>query len=491
MKTLLEAMDDGNLFAAWFRRGDWTAWRAFIAALFGLPLSAEQLDIYKQCTGRQAPPTETAKEAWLVIGRRGGKSFILALVAVYLACFKEWRQYLAPGERGTVMVVAADRAQARVILRYVSGLLSGVPMLRAMVQAERSDGFDLSNSVTIEVGTSSYRAIRGYSIIAALCDEIAFWRTDDASVHVDAEVINALRPGLSTIPGSVMLCASSPYARRGALWAAWRKHYGQPSPVLVWQAPTRVMNPAVPQRVVDAAMEDDPARGQAEYLGQFRVDVESFVARDAVEACVGSYREIPPSLGARYFAFCDPSGGSGDSFTLAIGHRIDDVAVVDCVREAKPPFSPESVVDEYADVLKTYRVAKVQGDRYAGEWPREQFRKRDIEYTTAAKAKSDLYRDFLPLVNSRRIELPDDIRLINQIVGLERRTARGGRDTVDHAPGAHDDLANVVAGLAASLCGKRGYDSSLNWVNGDADATSNADYWRRQQLMNHIRVRRL
>jgi hypothetical protein len=32
--------------------------------------------------------------------------------------------------------------------------------------------------------------------------------------------------------------------------------------------------------------------------------------------------------------------------------------------------------------------------------------------------------------------------------GLERRTARGGRDTIDHAPGGHDDLANVVAGVA-------------------------------------------
>ena len=57
--------------------------------------------------------------------------------------------------------------------------------------------------------------------------------------------------------------------------------------------------------------------------------------------------------------------------------------------------------------------------------------------------------DLLPLINSSRIELLDDARLINQLVGLERRTARGGRDFIDHPPGGHDDICNAVAGLAS------------------------------------------
>jgi hypothetical protein len=68
--------------------------------------------------------------------------------------------------------------------------------------------------------------------------------------------------------------------------------------------------------------------------------------------------------------------------------------------------------------------------------------------TTSAPPKSDLYRDCLPLLNSGRIELPDLSRLHAQILSLERRTARGGRDSIDHPPGAHDDLANAVAGVA-------------------------------------------
>src|SRR5262249_15501148 len=68
---------------------------------------------------------------------RGGKSFALALIAVFLACFGDWQQYLGPGERGTIMIVAADRQQARVIMRYVRGLITSVPMLAPLVQRDR------------------------------------------------------------------------------------------------------------------------------------------------------------------------------------------------------------------------------------------------------------------------------------------------------------------------------------------------------------------
>jgi len=75
----------------------------------------------------------------LVICRRGGKSFILALVAVFLACFHSYRQFLAPGEKGTILIIATDRKQGRVIFRYIRGLLTQVPMLQKMIERETAD----------------------------------------------------------------------------------------------------------------------------------------------------------------------------------------------------------------------------------------------------------------------------------------------------------------------------------------------------------------
>ena len=93
--------------------------------------------------------------------------------------------------------------------------------------------------------------------------------------------------------------------------------------------------------------------------------------------------------------------------TLAIAHRDDSISVIDVIREVRPPFSPESAVGEFAHLLKRYHINRIQGDRYGGEWPVEQFRKHGITYEAAPKPKSDLYRDLLPLVNSKLVDQVD------------------------------------------------------------------------------------
>lgn len=484
--NLLQACEDAGLFGRWFRdRATWAAWFAFIAALFGLPMTPDQFVVYQRCTGRTAPPAGPAAEGWLIIGRRGGKSFILALIAVYLACFRDYRPYLAPGERATVLIIATDRRQARVILRYVRAFLTLIPMLKAMIVRETAEAFDLNNQVTIEVGTASFRTVRGYTFAAVLADEAAFWATDDAA-DPDYEILDAVRPGLATIPGAMLLCASSPYAKRGALHDAYRKHFGRDDdPIIVWKAPSREMNPTLPSEVVDRAMERDPASAAAEWLAEFRNDIESFIAREAVEACIErGIRERAPVLSVRYRAFVDPSGGSADSFTLAVSHAEGGRVVLDATREIRPPFSPEGVVLEFARLLSSYGVASVTGDRYAGEWPREQFRKCGISYEVSDLPKSGIYVELLPVLNSRKLVLLDNDRLVNQIAGLERRTARSGKDSIDHAPGGHDDLANAVAGavwLVAGAPKERWRAEVIPWMGGDDDPKEQWRRWHRDR----------
>ena len=153
------------------------------------------------------------------------------------------------------------------------------------------------------------------------------------------------------------------------------------------------MNPTVPQSFIDAEFEKDAVSAAAEFGAQFRTDIERFfVSREAVESAVDrSVLEREPVNSQSYVAFTDPSGGSGDSFTLAIAHMEDGIGILDCLREVRPPFSPEAVTSEFADLLKSYRVTKVIGDRYAGEWPREQFRKHGIKYEPSADPKGTLY----------------------------------------------------------------------------------------------------
>jgi hypothetical protein len=255
---------------------------------------------------------------------------------------------------------------------------------------------------------------------------------------------------MATIPGAILLGMSSPYAKRGVLWENFRDHYGKDdSPVLVWRARTRAMNPTVSRAVIAAAYLRDAASAKAEYGAQFRSEIESFIPIEALEACVVPGRfELGPIPGVNYFGFTDPSGGSSDSFTLGIAHADGETVALDLLRETQPPFSPEAVIADFGTTLKKYRLSEVTGDRYAGEFPRELFSKCGVTYRVAEKTRSELYLELLPCLMSGRVQLLDNKRLVAQLSGLERRTARSGKDSIDHGPGQHDDCSNAVAGAA-------------------------------------------
>jgi hypothetical protein len=168
-----------------------------------------------------------------------------------------------------------------------------------------------------------------------------------------------------------------------------------------------------------------------------------------VQACtdVGVY-ERAPSEGFTYRGFTDPSGGSGSSFTLAVGHAENGKGMLDLTREVRPPFDPSGVVWEFAELLRRYRVKRVA---YGGEWPREAFRKQGIIYEPCKDPKSILYLGLLPLLNSGQVRLLDDARLKSQLLGLERFTGRSGKDSIVAADNDRDDVVNSAAGVLVEV----------------------------------------
>jgi hypothetical protein len=456
--SILDVMDAAGLTGP-----TWAAWRVFLKAVFAVPMDDAELGIYRRHTERETAPLEPVREAWMPIGRRGGKTRIGAVVALYMAIRTDHAARLAPGETATIPALASDRKQARQVVKYLQGLCS-LEAFAPFVDTSLKDSVVFRTGAVVEVATSSYRTVRGFTIVGLIADEIAFWRTDDGSANPDSEILTALRPGMATVPDALLLGLSSPYAARGELYKAVEQSFGQEDPhTLVWNADTRSMNPNVPPSVIERAFEDDPVAAASEYgqdgRVQFRRDVEAFLDAEAVRAVtVEGRRELAPMPARRYVGFVDPSGGSQDSFTLGIAHNEDGLAVLDALRERRPPFSPDEVVEEFAALLKTYRISAVTGDRYAGEWPRERFQRHGITYIPSTRTKSDIYREFLSPVNAGRVALLDLPILRAQLVGLERRVARGGNDSIDHAKGGRDDVANSAAGALVLLSPRAGTD---------------------------------
>lgn len=392
--------------------------------------------------------------------RRGGKTRAAAIIAAYLAALVSYDDVLAPGERASLPILSATVWQSRKAYQYIDGIFANVPALQKLVTGQTADTISLSTRADIECRPASFRTIRDGTACAAICDEVAFWRSDE-SANPDSEILTALRPCLATTSGP-LIAISTPYARRGELYSAFRRDYGPDGDpaILVAKAASRTMNASLPEKLIARAFERDPSSAASEYgreSVEFRSDVEAFISREVVEAVVVPDRfELPRMMGVHYIGFVDPSGGSADDMTLAIAHREGDTAILDCLRVAKPPFNPDDTVREFATTLRAYGLVSVKGDRYGGEWPASRFQAHGVTYTPSEKTKNEIYVQALPLLMGRRVELLDHVKLQSQLIGLERKCSRGGRSSIDHAPNAHDDVANAACGALALAAGWSG-----------------------------------
>lgn len=449
--TMREALESPALFGTELAGDSWQPWRVILMAGMGEELTPDELKLFTSLTGRTEAPKQRVDELWAVVGRRGGKSKAMSALVIYLSCLCDHSDVLSAGETGRVLCIAPDRSQAAIVLDYVEGLMLKIPVMAKLISNRTNESLELSNGIIVEVRGANFRRLRGSTNVAVICDEAAYWLSDE-SANPDTEILNAVRPTMLTTKGQLAVI-SSPYARKGEVWRTYKEHYGpKGNPlILVAQGASQIFNPRVDPDEIAKAYAKDAAWASAEYGGEFRTDLEALVSLEVVQKCIadGVY-ERPVDRSQRYYAFTDPSGGSADSFVLVISHRAGqrgaETAVIDVIREVRPPFSPEAVVEEFCDLLKQYRVSKVSGDNYAGEWPKEQFRKFGVNYEKSARSKSELFLDMIPYLNSRMVDLLDHSKLVSQLVSLDRRTSGAGKDRIEKPKGGHDDVANAVAG---------------------------------------------
>ena len=244
--------------------------------------------------------------------------------------------------------------------------------------------------------------------------------SDESSASPDVETYNAIIPGMITIPDAMLIGISSPYRKSGLMYSKDRDYYGRDSDeVLVVGGPSIAFNPTLNQAEIDKLVAADPAAGRSEWLGQYRDDIASFLDRDLVEGLVDQKVEVrPPVPRVAYRSGCDPSGGSKDSFTLAICHNEASMNVVDCIVEIRSPFNPTTATAQIAETLKSYGLKETVGDRYAAAWVVDAFAKCGIKYTHSDKDRSEVYGEALPLFTSGRVRLLDNRRLVNQLASL-------------------------------------------------------------------------
>ena len=428
-----------------------------------------QLDLFRACTGRQHAPSGGFGEVTVIAGARAGKdSRISAPIMCYEALFGGHETYLAKGERAMVPLIAQDLRATRIAFGYIRDYLTESPLLASQVSDLQTFELTLANGIHVACFPSTLRSVRGWSIPVAGLSEVAFFRLE-GQANADVEIQASIRRGMIGFPQTRLVKISTPYMKSGVLHDDFTRGFGQDDPdLLVWRASTALMNPTIKTERLERERRLDPSRFAREFEAEFAEESDAFLPYAWVEDAVRPHRfELPPRDGVLYHAAVDPSGGGPDAFALAICHAEGSGTgarvVLDLVRgwsrQGLHGVDLTGVVAEIAAVLKRYRLTRVTGDCYAGQWVPQAFAGVGITYREAPVDKSTAFAELEPLFAEGRIDLLDHPQLVKELKSLERRLRAGGRVFVDHPHGGHDDHATAMA-LAAIAC-RQGRASTL------------------------------
>jgi hypothetical protein len=328
-----------------------------------------------------------------------------------------------------------------------------------MLGEPRNDEIDLVNGVTIAVVPANFRTVRGRSVCAAICSEIAFWLDSETNSNPAKEILRALRPSMATFPNAKLVMVSSPFAKQGVLWDAYQKRHsidwGRKR--LVWKLDSLTMNPSLDRQQLAEEEESDPENYAREYLAEFWESALNFLSADAIDACVARGRfELLPTPQVRY-VFALDAAFRADNFGFSGVHRAGDRVVEvyqRCWRGSRSrPVQLAEVLTEIVATLRRYGVGKIYGDQYCSEPIRQALKSEGIEFVQAATLgarSSSIWNTLRTLITSGKIELLDDAATVAELKQLQMVVTSSGNQRIEAQTG-HDDRAVALA-LAAHEC---------------------------------------
>lgn len=400
---------------------------------------------------------ERKRRVFVKSGRGSGKSLLGALFALHRAATGDPRS-LAPGQWGYVPVVAPVREMTRPVMDLCGGFVAQVPALRGELSgAPKADALYFHGSRT---GLRSYAAtkagvnLRGKPTVAAVLDEVCFFRDADTGVVNDADVLTAAEA--RRVEGGQALLLSSPWTRAGLAYDVWEKGLGRCVDALVIDVPhPSVLNPAW----IDPGLAPGSPEERVEVGGEWIDDTKSgLLTREAVLACVGerTAAPLPRDPKYRYSDAIDLSGGGDDRTGYTVGHIAATRRVVDGVWSWNASMPTETRVAAIRDIRAGYGIRTECGaDAFALETLAALGRTLGVPFVKDTGHRGAQVEVAARLVREGLASLPADKRLVRDLPAFAIKHGSGGTVSA-HLPqrdaeGGHFDEAQAVVLLLGRM----------------------------------------
>lgn len=426
------------------------AQEVILRSQYGLPLDAKQMILYEQLTqqSKEHEPGVEKMEGNYAIGARGGKSTMVSIIAAYEATRDRWRQYLQPKEIGYVVIIATRLQQAEDIIQAkCAGLMLDSPKLKRLVKQTTKTQIELKNGITIASFPCNSLAARGYPIICLIFDELAHYRIEGPKA--DELIYNALHPRISQFPQAKCMKISTPLAKQGLFWNEFDEGFKVPGRLTI-QAPTRIVNPVIPQGFIDKEYERDPDNAEREFGAVFSETAVGFFAGcgKKLDLCFQEPDEDMPYKSSEvYFAAADQSGLAGkDRFGFGISHKDtrSNKIVVDCVRQWETEDA-DWIMEEILAIMTRYHTRDIDIDRYAQGWVENALNKRGLVANVRDRLPV-IYTNFRTLVIASRLVLPEHGALRIGLTQTQGYYSKSNNLSIGHPRtiDGHGDVADAV-----------------------------------------------
>ncbi len=481
----------------------WKRQKFILKVFYNLPLDKDEQEEIKWLydnKGLKIPDnheTINFRELIIIAGRRGSKSVLASLIAVYeiykLLCFSNPQSYygLIPGTPISVLHCAAETKQARIVQDYIKGHIKSSDFfdkyLEHLSESEIrfKTEFDLQvgnskGSIRIESLTSNSSSMPGRTAIMVILDEVARMMDTKGRLSGD-QIYQALIPSILTFKEKGKIVSiSSPLTKSGILYDLYLQSQEVDS-MLCFQFSSWELNQELSKEDLKDEFEKNANWAKMEYGGDFGEVLDSAFDWDKIDAIVQPGTSIR-KIGERerqYVICCDPAT-INDRYGLAWGHAeligANKFIIIDGLKyfESKKILGADGekkieevdleTVDQYVvDLIHSLRnvacIAYDQGKSTASIQKLKKMNYRAVETTFTNKYKSNLFHDMKQILNQGRLKVyendPDNATalLIDEMKHLERQI-KGDVLKIGHpmiGPVTTDDLYDCVSNLVHIL----------------------------------------